>query len=87
MNLNRPPPKNGEVRARAHSRRPGPCRRDIKSKSRPRLPDKRIGRYIFPQSGGAPLVGNRLVAVRLCLTINQWHWLRWLSSCEERCAA
>jgi hypothetical protein len=82
----RPPPGKGKVRDRSYPGRHGPLHSDFCNRiSTRRLIDKNSGRHnIFLCSVDVPLVAHRIVAVRYCLSRDQWDWLRWLSSLEER---
>jgi hypothetical protein len=74
-----PPPEMGG--GRAVYRRLPDRGSDKNQKSKSRLIHKNSGRYIiFPRSEAAPLGASRILAVRYCLTLDEWDWLRWLPS-------
>jgi hypothetical protein len=53
---------------------------DAKNPKQRRIRPKNFSCYIFLGLGTAPLVVSRIVAVRYCLTLDEWDWLRWLAS-------
>ncbi len=86
METHRPPELGGRGVANRQlppNRKPN----DAKNPKQRRVSQKNFGCYIFLSLGTAPLVENRLVGVRNCLSREQWDWLRWLSSADERWAA
>jgi len=87
MDKDKPPPAMGGGGVANRQLPPNRKPNDAKNPKQRRVSQKNFGCYIVLSLGTAPLVENRLVGVRNYLSREQWDWLRWLSSADERWAA
>jgi hypothetical protein len=74
------PPAETGGKGAANRQLPNRETNDAFNPKQPRVHQKKFSCYIFLGLVTAPLVVSRIVAVRYCLTLDEWDWLRWLSS-------